>query len=222
MKKTFAKMVSIAFIFALLPVLPVVAHGDESHDSGSAASAEKSFEIDDSTKAEFKANLETRLKKRKEAVTENLTFIKQKRIQKGCVASQALISKVSEKASATKTSRDEIYDNMTKNAEKLRDRLKENGQDTAALDKNLEELHTLIDSFKTDLKEMRQVAQDLSAMDCGADPAGFISSLQALRESRNKVVTDSQAIKNYIKDNLKPTLQEIRSSIGQAKQEGTN
>ena len=222
MKKTLAKMISIAFIFTLLPVLPVVAHGDESHDSGSVVSAEKSFEIDDSTKAEFKANLETRLKQRKEAVTENLTFIKQKRIQKGCVASQALINKVSEKASATKTSRDQIYDNMTKNAEKLRDRLKENGQDTTTLDKNLEELHALIDSFKTDLKEMRQVAQDLSAMDCGADPAGFISSLQVLREARDKVVTDSQVIKNYVKDNLKPTLQEIRNSIGQAKQEGTN
>ncbi len=222
MKKTFAKMISIAFIFALLPVLPVVAQGNESHDSGDSASAEKSFEIDDTTKAEYKANLETRLKRRKDAAAENLTFIKQKRIQKGCVAGQALINKVSEKASATKTSRDEIYDNMVKSAEKLRDRLKENGQNTAALDKNLEELRVLIDSFKTDLKDMRQAAQDITAMDCRADPASFASSLQALRESRDKVVTDSRAIKNYIKDNLKPTLQEIRNGIGQAKQEGAN
>ena len=107
---------------------------------------------------------------------------------------------------------------MTKNATKLSDRLKESGQDTTELDSSIAELNTLIDKFKTDLKDMRQAAQDLSDMDCKTDPSGFYTSLEELRASRELVAQDSAAIRDYIKNTLKPLLQEIRTNIGQTNQ----
>ena len=56
-------------------------------------------------------------------------------------------------------------------------------------------------------------------MDCESDPSGFSTLLNDIRASRETVAQDSAAIRNYIKDTLKPTLQEIRNTIGQVNQE---
>jgi hypothetical protein len=221
----------LALLVAFIPVSSVLAEDQTTNPDTTTTTevktetqdtADKVYDLENVDSAEFKAKLEARLKARKETMAAKIAAYQQKRIQSRCKASQSLINKVSEKASAAKTSRDEIYNNMTKNALKLSDRMKENGQDTALLDKNIEELNMLIDKFKTDLKEMRQAAQDLTVMDCVADPSGFTSSLEVLRQAREDVTKDSQAIRDYIKNNLKPTLQDIRNNIGQVKQEGAN
>lgn len=179
---------------------------------------EDKYKVQDKSAEDFKKNLEERIKARKEELKTNLNTAKQAKIKTKCQSSQSLINKVSEKASAAKTSRDEIYNNVTKNATKLSDRLKENGQDTTELDSSIAELNTLIENFKTDLKDMRQAAQDLSDMDCKTDPSGFYTSLEELRASRELVAQDSAAIRDYIKNTLKPLLQEIRTNIGQTNQ----
>ncbi len=182
-------------------------------------SAENKYKVEDKSAAEFKKNLEDRITARKTELKTTLNTAKQAKIKTKCEASQGLINKLSEKASAAKTSRDEIYTNMTKNATKLSDRLKESGQDTTKLDANITELNALIDKFKLDLKDMRQAAQDLTDMDCKTDPSGFYTSLEGLRAKRELVAQDSTAIKEYIKTTLKPTLQEIKNNIGQTNQE---
>lgn len=221
MKKTLMGISLFAILtFSFSPIAIAQQTEDSTASSEQQTQSEDSkYKVEDKNAAEFKKNLEERINARKTELKTNLNTAKQAKIKTKCQASQSLINKLSEKASAAKSSRDEIYNNMTKNATKLSDRLKESGQDTTKLDANIAELNTLIDKFKLDLKDMRQAAQDLTDMDCKTDPSGFYTSLEGLRAKRELVAQDSAAIKDYIKNTLKPTLQEIKNSIGQTNQE---
>ncbi len=179
------------------------------------------YELADKNATDYMAKLEERIAARKSAQTAKLTTAKQNRIKTRCKAGQDLVNKVSETASETKTNRYAIYDKVIGHATKLSDRLKENDQDTIKLDESITELTALVDQFKKDLLDLRQTGQDIVAMDCAADPSGFAASLESLRTARNALVTNSEAIRAYVKDSLKPVLQDIRTSIGEAKKEET-
>lgn len=222
MKRIITNIVSLSFMLISFSFMPSLVMAEATSTDSSTSSEDKpqtNYEIDDKTKAEYRANLEARIKAKKEAMQNRADVARENIVKAKCRSSQSLINKVSEKASSAKTSRDEIYNNMIKNAVKLSDRMKTNGQDTTKLDANIAELNTLIEKFKIDLKDMRQLAQDITEMDCETDPAGFSTLLDEIRSSRELVAQDSAAIRAYIKDTLKPTLQEIRNTIGQVKQE---
>lgn len=222
MNRTIINIATITFMLISFSFLPIIVSAETVSPDTSTSSEDPSknkYEIEDKAKAEYKANLEARIEAKKQAQQNRAGVAKDNIVKAKCKSGQGLINKVSEKASSAKTSRDDIYNNMTKNAVKLSDRLKQSGQDTTKLDANIAELNVLIDKFKMDLKDMRQLALDITEMDCESDPAGFSALLDELRTNREIVAQDSAAIRNYIKETLKPTLQEIRNTIGQLNQE---
>jgi hypothetical protein len=52
----------------------------------------------------------------------------------------------------------------------------------------------------------------MNAVDCVADPVGFKAALEAARTSQATVLKDIKAIRAYVNDTIKPTLQAIITS----------
>jgi hypothetical protein len=61
-----------------------------------------------------------------------------------------------------------------------------------------------------------QTISDLGSMDCVTDPLGFKATLESARTQRDLVAKDAAAIRSYLTDTIKPTLQEIRTSLDAA------
>lgn len=182
-----------------------------------------SYEIQDDTQAtDFQTKLAERLAARKAAMQTKLTTSQQTRIKNRCKAAQQAVAQLAEKTKTARMNRDEAYKNILKHATSLRDKLKENGKDTAALDTNITELTALVDKFSTDMQTLRQAVADISNMDCTAEPTSFKATIEAMREARKVVADDAVAIRTYVKDHLKVTLQAIHTSLGGNKEEETN
>lgn len=244
MKKRLGLFLVILFAAVVLPGSIIFAHAaDEttttnndtttSDDSSNGSSTPPSsgsgetqskdeYEVEDKEATDYQKNLEARLEKRKEMLKEKLTYSQKKRITKRCIAAQKIITTVADKAKEAKTNRDKIYTNILSKTTDLRDKLKQQGQDTTKLDKNITELESLVNTFKSSLKDLRQSAVDMTNMDCAADPSGFKASLEAFRTDRETVLKNSLAIRTYINDSLKPTLKEIHDTLGGTSQEGSN
>ncbi len=187
-----------------------VSNGTHSH-SGQVAQAttEESQEMS----AEDKAALLKRLEERKTALKTRLTATEQQRLKSKCKASQGNLSSLKGRIKGIDTSRANVYRELVERLTKLSGKLKENGVDTAQLDSQIDELKTKIETFKTDLAAYKQAVSDLADMDCVQDPTAFKASLETARTAREKVNADAAAIKAYVKDTIKPTLQQLRSTL---------
>lgn len=218
MIKKYGLMFTMLLASVMLPFASVTATEDttmQMSDTTQTSQTDTKYDIQEDVKAtDFQKKLEERLAVRKEALKIKLTKAQETRVKARCKASQSLINKVAAKAKETKTTRDEIYSKIITRASELSVKLKADDKDTTKLDQNITELQALVDTFKTDLQNLRQTATDVSALDCTSDPVSFKASLDTLRTAREKLSTDSQAIRTYVKDNLKPTLVTIHSSIG--------
>lgn len=214
----------VRLLLAVMMALPFIsmgtvvgAHEDTDQATTSSEPVAATTEdkvLDDTTAADYKAKLQERLAERKTQLKTKLTNAQQARIKARCKASQTLISKVSQKTKETKTSRQEVHDNILKRLNGLSTKLKDSGKDTTELDKNITELQALITTFNNDMTTLRQAASDISNMDCASDPSSFKASLEELRTSRETVAKDSAAIRTYITGTLKTTLSTLKTQVG--------
>lgn len=183
-------------------------------DSTTSVTAEEQQKVQEDTKAaDYQALLKERLAKNKEVAQTSLTKAQQARIKSKCKSAQGKITSINANIKSFRTARIEVYDKVVVKLSALSTRLKDAGADTTELDKQIAELQTLVDSFKTNATELNQAAADLANMDCTADPGAFRAALEVMRTKRKSVADDSAAIRAYITDTIKPTLQTIRASI---------
>lgn len=165
--------------------------------------------------------LQQRIDKRKTELKTRLTFLEQKNITTKCKASQqGHVAPLKGRITGIETSRTQVHRELLDRLTKFSEKLKAAGGDTSKLDANIAELQTKIDTFNTDLAAYKQAVSDLSELDCIQDPTGFKASLEAARAAREKVSQDSQAIRTYVKETVKPTLSQIRQQIEEKKDEG--
>ncbi len=188
-----------------------IAHEGEVHGN-SGQVAQSTTETQQPT-AEDKAALLKRLEERKAALKTKLTNAEQLRLKSKCKASQGNLSSLKGRINGIETSRTNVYRELVERLTKLSGKLKEKGADTSQLDSQISELKTKIDSFNSDLASYKEAVSDLAAMDCVQDPTAFKASLDTARTARQKVSDDAAAIKAYVKDTIKPTLQQLRASL---------
>jgi peptidoglycan hydrolase CwlO-like protein len=197
-------------VFVMAPVLAV-----ETTDTTTTTTT--SQQTDDTQKAE----LQTRVQKRKEALKTKLTTLEQKRLQTKCKNSQGLISNLKGRITGIETSRTQVYTNLVDRLNNLQSKLDTKGADTAELKTEITTLQTKIDTFKTDLAAYKQSVSDTATLDCTTDPTGFKASLEDSRAGLTKVRSDAQDIKTYVNDTIKPTLKNIRATLSGEKQDDT-
>lgn len=206
-------IISGVFVLAatMLPLSVVVANTPEEPNSEvtTTTTATTTEEDEKPNPAELKARLEAR----KTALKTRIDAAKQIRIKSRCKAAQGGISNIRGRIKGLETSRSHVYENLLSRLEKLNERLKANNVDTAALEMQLTELRTLIDTFNTDLAAYKLAVSDLADMDCAADPTAFQASLEEARTARAKAAESAKAVKTYLSETIKPTLKELKAQF---------
>ncbi len=173
------------------------------------------------TSADDTASIQARVEKRKAELKVKLAAAEKLKIQTKCKAAQGLVSSVKGRVQGIETSRTEVYTNIVNRLTDLSEKLKNKGADTTALDSDITALQAKITTFNTDLATYKQSVSDLAAMDCKTDPDGFKASLLAARTSLDAVNKDSQAVKAYVNDTIKPLLKTIRAALETPKTGGS-
>lgn len=164
-----------------------------------------------------KAAIKQRVEQRKAEMKIRISTAEKQRLQSRCKnAQQGSISSLRGRIKGIETSREQVYDNLVDRLTKLSDKVEGKGADVAELETQITELKTKIEGFKTDLDAYKLSVSDLADMDCSSSPANaeaFKASLEAARAAREKVSQDVVAIKSYVNETIKPTLQELRKEL---------
>lgn len=163
--------------------------------------------------AEQKKELADRVNARVAELKTKLTTTQQARVTTRCTAAQGTIRSLSVKIDGAQSAREEKYGKLTTSFSTLSAKLKTQGLDTSTLEGQLKTLTTKIDTYKADLTTYKQAVTDLAALDCTKDPTAFQASLDAARKSLATVRSDAQAIHDYIKGTIKPTLLQLKQQL---------
>lgn len=197
-----------ALVATMLPLSAAIAHGQTDDGEEATTTAVETEKPDP-------AALKARIDERKAALKVRLDAAKQARIKTRCKTAQGSISNIRGRIKGLETSRANVYENLLDRLTKLNERLKTHDVNTTEFEAQLEELHTLIDTFSTDLAAYKQAVGDLADMDCVSDPAGFQASLEAARTARTKAADSAKAIRTYLTETIKPTLSELKAQFAQ-------
>lgn len=199
---------TFAFVATLLPLSVAVAHGQEAEAQEATTTAAEEQKPDP-------AALKARLEERKAALKTRLTAAKLARLKTRCKPAQSSISNIRGRIKGLETSRANVYENLLNRLNKLNERLKTHDVDTATFEAQLTELHTLIDTFSTDLDAYKLTIGDLADMDCASDPTAFQASLEAARTARTKAADSAKAVRAYLSETIKPTLKDLKAQFAQ-------
>ncbi len=226
----------IRFIISMIFVVPIVALTSNAlvsarqGDSGSEAVSNTTAVVaspDNETETEIvkpdDVDLLRRLTDRKTSLKTKLTTAEQSRLKLKCVPSQTgSIKSLSGRIKGIETSRRQTHKNLLDRLDKLVEKLKVKNVDTTELEAEIVVLKTKIATFDADLVLYKQAITDLKSMDCVADPVSFKASLETARTLKQTVATDSESIKSYVNDTIKPTLKIIRTALETAEKVETN
>jgi len=226
----------IRFIISMVFVVPIVALTSNAlvsarqGDSGSEAVSNTTAVVtspDNETETEIvkpdDVDLLRRLTDRKTSLKTKLTTAEQTRVKSKCVPSQTgSLKLLSGRIKGIETSRKETHKNLLSRLDKLIEKLKVKNVDTTALEAEIVVLKTKIATFDADLALYKQAITDLKSMDCVADPVSFKASLETSRTLKQTVAKDSETIKSYVTETIKPTLKIIQASLETAEKVETN
>jgi len=226
----------IRFIISMVFVVPIVALTSNAlvsarqGDSGSEAVSNTTAVVtspDNETETEIvkpdDVDLLRRLTDRKTSLKTKLTTAEQTRVKSKCVPSQTgSLKLLSGRIKGIETSRKETHKNLLSRLDKLIEKLKVKNVDTTELEAEIVVLKTKIATFDADLVLYKQAITDLKSMDCVADPVSFKASLETARTLKQTVAKDSETIKSYVTETIKPTLKIIRTALETAEKLETN
>ena len=140
-----------------------------------------------------------------------------KRIGERCVAAQSAVDKVSTRQETAVKGRSQAYSNIVERLQKLVESLKLKNIDTAELESQIVILETKIEAFNTTYAAYKTAVSDTAKTDCKADVVAFKAALEKSRSDQKLVVVAAQAVRSYVKDSIKPTLQNIKQQLQAAK-----
>lgn len=133
------------------------------------------------------------------------------------LGAQGIIKSVQNRSTSAEKARTNVYTKLDTKLGTLITKLKAANVDTTTLEQQRTTLEDKIETFNTDMTTYKQAVSDLAAMDCKSDPTAFKASLETARTLRNKLKDDATAIRTYVKDTIKPTLQDIRKTLAEQK-----
>lgn len=219
MKKHYILAISLLLV---APLLAVGSLGAIANEDGSPAAppaegefritntAEETNQVDETAD---KKQIEDRIDKRRVERNFRIPYADQVRTKERCKGAQARLSLLGNRIKGIETSRSEKYTNLVNRLNNLAESLKEKEIDTTNLEVQVAALQAHIDAFDTELAAYKLVVSDLSLVDCQQVPVGFRASIEAARESRASTAVASAAIKTYLQETIKPSLQQLRSQL---------
>lgn len=184
-------------------------------DSEASATSEAEASTDDSASMteQEKTDMKDRAASRVAKYKVSLRYAEKVRIQNRCVAAQAKIGAVQKKLEGIRSDRPQIYGAFADNLSPLAERFQTFGLDTQALEDSIAGLKERTQTYATVLKEYGQAIDDTAALDCKANPENFKASLEDARAQLGAVQAAAAAIREQVKNVIKPELQLLRQQL---------
>ena len=199
----------LKYLVALGLIVPVMAFGP----IVLAHEGEEQTETANQSDTEKQKTLTERIEKNKDQFKIKLRAAEILALKGKCGSAQTKVKTHIENVSANVPARVKAYQNLYEHLNNLVARLEAKDVDTTTLKEQLETLDQKIHAFDDDLETYKQSLGDLKDINCVADPDGFKAALEAARADRQALTEDMAAIKAYVKDTIKPTLQQIRDQL---------
>jgi hypothetical protein len=192
----------------------VLAESTDKANNSSAASKDEAANFEKLFETEKgKQTPAQRIQSHITALKIRLTTAEAARLKLRCVAGQAKVKLLDTQVNNGITARLEAYNNVADRLDTLSAKLKAAKVDTTKLAAEQTELANKIATFQADLATYKLDLEDLQGLGCQADPTGFKAALEAARSARATVAADAAAIRAYVKDPIKVTLTEIKTTL---------
>jgi uncharacterized coiled-coil protein SlyX len=158
----------------------------------------------------------SRLEEYKTKLTKRISEVEEKKIAGVCKNSQQKIEKVHTAVSSTIVKRKEKLDAIIQKLKALQLKVQETSIDTTPINNAITTLQGKSTELSTGFEEYQLILDDSAKIDCETDPQGFKASLEAARAKRIEVRALSTEIKTYVTDNVKPLLNQIKTTLAQS------
>lgn len=168
------------------------------------------------------SNFAQRLRIRK--VEQQIRFAEEddrERVVNRCVQAQNTFREIQQRIAPAFDNRREVYVRMDAKLWVVIGQLKLAEQDTFRLERQRTILAGHVATLQRTFSYYSQTVDDLVLINCQADPAGFQALLNTARLYHTRVRTQSEAVRDYVVDTIKPTLARHSQDIqnGDAREE---
>jgi hypothetical protein len=221
------KNLSMCLVLSMLVIIsvPVIsaAQSDMSESNQAITTYTDGSDSEELTDEQKAQKLQERINAAKEKAVSRVSVAQEKRLANICKASQTLIEKIQTNTSSFIDNRQNKYEAVASRLTTLSDKLAAAGADTTELNTAIAEMETKFVTNSDILSDYSTSINDLTTMDCVADPSGFKAILESARMQRKDILTQTSTSRTYINETIKPLLQGIRSSLQSTTEgEGTN
>lgn len=180
-------------------------------------------DTDKTTESETEsADRSKRIDAYKKKMTEKLTQAQQKKLTSVCKSSQGKVTSFQDNLKSAVEKRQGHYKTINSKLQELETKLEAASIDTTELKSVMAEIDTKAAAIAQAAADYETALSDLSSMDCTTDPTGFKAALSAAREKRAAVLTQVQALKEYVNSTVKDLLKKLRAQLETKTDTNTN
>ena len=218
MTKAFIAACSFSFVIMFMPVM-VIAQTETDLEEAQTTTELRPIRSEDVTAESRAENRQARIDEIKNSLQERLTAAEEQRITSRCSAAQTVVDQLQSRLDTAQESRANAYAEITTKLTNLEAQITEAGVDASSLSDALTQMQTQVDGITASMIDYSTLLSDLSAMECEADAEGFKAVLETARTERADIVTQAQAIRDYLANDVKSILETLRSQLSTASEE---
>jgi biopolymer transport protein ExbD len=160
-----------------------------------------------------------RVTERKNTLKLQISAEQNAKLAKNCVESQKLIKSISAQDQNNANKRQQVYTNISSRLATVVAGLNKQGLDTTALKNIQSQFNAAANQYLVDDATYKTTIEDLSAMDCVADPTGFEATLTEARQLRKKLASEVGQVAS-VKTALTAELSKSISALNASKVQG--
>lgn len=189
---------------------PVSEETTQQQEDGTTDKNSRNNSTQKDTKAEARAE---RLEKIKTARQEKLSEIEAKRIMNRCKPAQNKLASLQQSDAVKVNAFTDKYNRVLSRFDLILQRLVAAGIDTTELERVYQDAMGDINQLTTDMNAYLMTLEDLSVLDCEADPEAFQAALVTIRENRLVIKDQVKSIREFFQTNVRESLLAVKSQL---------
>ncbi|HEX5456469.1 MAG TPA: hypothetical protein VFW77_03835 [Candidatus Saccharimonadales bacterium] len=152
------------------------------------------------------STLNQRIAQRKQERGTRLDKTNRLRIQSTCTGTQGVFRSLSDSYSSMTDNRDKVYGTIDAKLWIIVGSLKLVNKDTFKLEQQKLAYDKLVQKFDNQAGQFKQTVSDITAMNCQADPNGFMALIETSRLYNAQIRQSFKDIRNQVVNTLSPTI----------------
>lgn len=154
-----------------------------------------------------------RVERAKTAFPVRLNELEKNNISKRCTKAQEKLSKISTRLSVRGPAIAAKYSRIELHLSAIQKRLAAQQIDTSIIDLLITNFQQLSSDYNTSLNSFQASLSDAVSFDCASEPVTFKALLEDVRAKRKIFVNSIEAIKNFTKEDLKTSFDDLRTRL---------